>query len=274
MRERGARIAVACLLAAALAGPFVAPYDPLASDAAARLTAPSLAHPFGTDQLGRDVFSRVLAAAPLDLGLALGAVALSIAVGAPLGAAIGFVGGRLERYAARLVDALAAFPLFVLAMGIVAALGASLASVALATAAVNLPFYIRLARAEASVLRQAGFVEAARVGGSGEARILRRFILPALAPTLVAPAAVNCGWAMLNAAALSFLGLGVKPPTPEWGVMVAEGAQYVLSGRWWIALFPGLALTLATLAFGAAGDTLGARLGVRLGVRLGARGAA
>jgi peptide/nickel transport system permease protein len=145
-------------------------------------------------------------------------------------------------------------------MALVAALGPSATALVAATAAVNLPFYIRLARAEAAVRRNLPYVEAARVGGAGPARVLLGVLLPNILPVLAVQASVNLGWAVLNAAGLSFLGLGVRPPAPEWGIMVAEGAPFLLSGRWWIAAFPALALVLAVLGFTLLGDALRDRL--------------
>ena len=247
---------LALLLTLAIAGPWLVPYDPLATNTAKALRAPSAEHWFGTDQLGRDVFSRVVAATRLDLSIAFSAVTLSLAVGATAGAAIGYFGGFADTATSRLVDVLMAFPLFVLAMAMVAALGNSVSSVVIATAVINLPFYIRLARAETRVRRHLGYIEAARIGGAGHWRILRVFLAPAIAPPLMVQASLNLGWAVLNAAGLSFIGLGVRAPTPEWGVMVAEGAQFITSGRWWLAAFPGLALMLAVFAFNLLGDSL------------------
>jgi len=240
----------------AVLGPSLVPYDPIATDTAVALQPPSAAHWFGTDQLGRDVFSRVVVATRLDLVIAFAAVLLSLAVGAVIGATIGYFGGALDTSVSRVVDVLMAFPLFVLAMAMVAALGNSVSSVVYATAVINLPFYIRLARAEVSVRKGLGYVEAARVGGSGHARILRVILLPNILPPLVVQASLNLGWAVLNAAGLSFIGLGVRAPTPEWGIMVAEGAQFIVSGRWWLAFFPGLALMLAVFSFNLLGDGL------------------
>jgi peptide/nickel transport system permease protein len=244
------------LFAAAAFGPSLVPYDPLATDAAIALQGPTRAHWFGVDQLGRDVFSRLIAATRLDLFIAFAAVGLSCVVGSTLGAAIGYFRGTADAVVSRAVDVLMAFPLFVLAMALVAALGASVLNVVYATAVVNLPFYIRLARAETNLRRSVGYVEAARVGGSSHARILALFLIPNILPPLVIQASLNLGWALLNAAALSFIGLGVRAPTPEWGVMVSDGAQFIASGRWWIALFPGLTLMLAVFAFNLAGDGL------------------
>jgi peptide/nickel transport system permease protein len=244
------------LLFCAVLGPSLVPHDPFAADVGNALRPPSAAHPFGTDQVGRDVFSRVVVATRLDFAIALGAVTLSLSVGAVLGAAMGYFGGWLDRGAGRVVDVLMAFPLFALAMGMVAALGNSVPSIVLATSVINLPLYIRLARAEVSVRRGLGYVEAARVGGSSHARILRVFLLPNIMAPLVVQGSVNLGWAVLNAAGLSFIGLGVQAPTPEWGIMVAEGAGFLLSGTWWLVVFPGAALMVAVLCFNLLGDWL------------------
>ena len=246
----------AVLLLAGLIGPWAAPHDPLASNAARTLQAPSARHWFGTDQLGRDILSRVLVATRLDLAISLSAVALSFAVGGVLGASAGFFGGWTERLVTRVTDTIMAFPLFVLAMGIVAALGNTLGNIVIATAVINLPFYARMARAEANVRREAGFVDAARLAGNGSARVLACHVFPNCLPPMMVQASLNLGWAILNAAGLSFIGLGVRPPTPEWGIMVAEGAAFIVSGEWWIALFPGVALMLAVFSFNLLGDGL------------------
>ena len=251
-----ALLLLAVLLGCAVLGPSLVPYDPIATNTPMALQPPSAAHWFGTDQLGRDIFSRTVVATRLDLAIAFAAVALSFAIGAVVGAVIGYFGGMVDRGVSRGVDVLMAFPLFALAMGVVAALGNSVSSIVYATAVINLPFYIRLARAEVSVRRNLGYVEAARVGGSGHARILRVYLLPNILPPLVVQASLNLGWAVLNAAGLSFIGLGVRAPTPEWGIMVAEGAQFIVSGQWWLAAFPGAALMLAVFCFNLLGDGL------------------
>jgi peptide/nickel transport system permease protein len=244
------------LLLAAVFGGAVAPYDPLATNSSSALQPPSFAHPFGTDHLGRDVLSRVIAAAQVDLGIAVSAVALSFAVGLLLGAYAGYFGGWTDRIVGRLVDTIMAFPLFVLAMGIVAALGNTVWNIVLATAIINLPFYIRFARAEINARRDAGFAEAARLGGNGPFRVLHVHLIPNILPPMMVQVSLNMGWAILNAAGLSFIGLGVRPPTPEWGIMVSEGANYIFSGEWWIFFFPGMALVLSVFCFNLLGDGL------------------
>jgi peptide/nickel transport system permease protein len=240
----------------ALVGPALVPYDPLASNATAALQPPSAAHWFGTDALGRDIFSRTMVATRLDLGIAVSAVVLSFALGIGLGLAAGFFGGWWDTLITRTSDTIMAFPLFVLAMGIVAALGNTVGNIVLATAIINLPFYIRVARAEANVRRGAGFIEAARLSGNGDVRILAVHLFPNILPPAMVQVSLNMGWAILNAAGLSFIGLGVRPPTPEWGILVAEGAQFIVSGEWWVSFFPGAVLMLAVFTFNLLGDAL------------------
>ena len=251
-----AALLFALLVVLAIAGPAIAPYDPLASNAAAALQPPSAQHWFGTDALGRDMLSRVMVATRLDLGIALAAVAASFVIGLPLGLAAGYFGGWWDRLVTRLSDTIMAFPLFVLAMGIVAALGNTVGNIVLATAVINLPFYIRVARAEANIRRSAGWIEAARLSGNRDLRILVVHLLPNALPAAAVQVSLNMGWAILIAAGLSFIGLGVRPPEAEWGILVAEGAQYIVSGEWWVSLFPGAALMLAVFTFNLLGDAL------------------
>jgi peptide/nickel transport system permease protein len=242
------------IVLAAILGPSLVPYDPLASDTQAALQPPSAAHWFGTDQLGRDIFSRVVVATRLDLGIAVASVALVFVLGGLAGVAAGYFGGWTDRIVGRIADTIMAFPLFVLAMGIVAALGNSVTNIVIATAIINFPLYARVARAEANVRREAGFVQAARLSGNSEARIVLGHVLPNIMPIMVVQMSLTMGYAILNAAGLSFIGLGVRPPQPEWGIMVAEGSAFIVSGEWWIALFPGLALMLAVFCFNLLGD--------------------
>ena len=244
------------LVALAAAGPWLVPYDPLASNTAEALRPPSRAHWFGTDQLGRDLLSRVVVATRLDLTISICAVMIAFAVGSAAGVTGGFYGGWTDRLMGRVLDTIMAFPLFVLAMGIVAALGNTVANIVYATAIINVPFYARLARSEVMVRREAGFIEAARLGGNRGVRILAVHLFPNCLPPMMVQISLNLGWAILNAAGLSFIGLGVRPPTPEWGIMVAEGAAFIVSGEWWIALFPGAALMLAVFCFNLLGDGL------------------
>ncbi|NEQ52763.1 MAG: ABC transporter permease [Leptolyngbya sp. SIO3F4] len=240
----------------ALFGNVIAPYDPIASNASVALSPPSINHWFGTDDLGRDVLSRVLVATRLDLGIAVVAVALSFALGSILGTCAGYFGGWCDRIISRVIDTLMAFPLFILAMGLVAALGNTVENIIYATAVINLPLYTRVVRAEILVRRDAGYVEAARLAGNGHLRIMAAHLFPNVLPVMMVHISLNMGWAILNAAGLSFIGLGVRPPTPEWGIMVAEGATYIISGEWWLAIFPGAVLMLAVFCFNLLGDGL------------------
>jgi len=246
----------ALIILLGVAGPVIAPYDPLESNAALALQPPSLAHWFGTDNLGRDVLSRVIFATRLDLMISVAAVALSFVFGVAIGSAAGYWGGWTDAISGRVVDTVMAFPLFVLAMGIVSALGNTVENIIYATAIINLPFYARLSRAEVRIRRNAGFVQAARLAGNTDLRILAMHIFPNTLPPMMVQISLNMGWAILNAAGLSFIGLGVRSPTPEWGIMVAEGANFVVSGEWWLAIFPGLALMAAVFTFNMMGDGL------------------
>ncbi|WP_197922849.1 ABC transporter permease [Thiosulfatihalobacter marinus] len=247
---------LAFFLSCAVFGPLLVPYDPLASEAANALSPPSAAHWFGTDSLGRDVFSRVIVATRLDLTISVAAVTLSFLVGSLLGAVAGYWGGWLDAVLNRVLDTIMAFPLFVLAMGIVAALGNTVENIVYATALINIPFYARLVRAEVNIRREAGFVLAAKLAGNTDLRVLALHIFPNALPPMMVQVSLNLGWAILNAAGLSFIGLGVRPPTAEWGIMVAEGANFIVSGEWWLALFPGLWLMLAVFTFNLLGDGL------------------
>ncbi|MEQ3626878.1 MAG: ABC transporter permease [Celeribacter sp.] len=242
------------IVGCAIFGPALVPYDPLASNAAQVLKPPSWAHWFGTDALGRDVFSRVIVATRLDLTISVAAVAISFVIGSVLGGVAGYWGGLIDAVLNRLLDTIMAFPLFVLAMGIVAALGNTIENIIYATAVINVPFYARLVRAEVNIRRNAGFAQAARLAGNSDLRVLAFHLFPNALPAMMVQVSLNLGWAILNAAGLSFIGLGVRPPTPEWGIMVAEGANYIVSGEWWLALFPGLWLMLAVFTFNLLGD--------------------
>ena len=244
------------LVLVALLAPWLVPYDPVASNVPDALQPPNAAHWAGTDQLGRDILSRIVSATRLDLVIAISAVGISFAAGAVIGGFCGYQGGRLDRWVGRIVDVLMAFPLFVLAMALVAALGNRVENIIIATAVINLPFYVRFARAEVNVRRNAGWVEAARACGESHLSVVLRVLLPNVLPAMAVQISLNLGWAILNAAGLSFIGLGVTAPTPEWGIMVAEGARFITTGKWWLVAMPGLALMLTVLCFNLLGDGL------------------
>lgn len=240
----------------AIFGDGLAPYNPLTSNASLALSPPSSQHWFGTDALGRDIFSRVIVATRLDLGIAIAAVAVSFVIGSAVGILAGYWGGWVDAIAGRLIDTIMAFPLFVLAMGIMAALGDSVENIIYATAIINLPLYARVIRSEVLVIKNAGYIEAAKLSGHNDMQIMSHYLFPNALPVMMVHISLNMGWAILNAAGLSFIGLGVQPPTPEWGIMVAEGATYIISGEWWLAIFPGVVLMIAVLCFNLLGDGL------------------
>jgi peptide/nickel transport system ATP-binding protein len=246
----------ALIVLAALIGPYVVPYDPLASNTAQALKAPSAAHWFGTDQLGRDILSRVIVAARLDFFIAVASVALVFLMGGLAGVA-GWLLRRLDR-AHRVAHRRHHHGLSAVRAGDGHRRRARQhrAEHHSRTAIVNFPLYARVARAEANVRREAGFVQAARLSGNGEFRILLGHVLPNIMPIMIVQMSLTMGYAILNAAGLSFIGLGVRPPTPEWGIMVAEGAAFMVSGEWWIAFFPGAALMVAVFCFNLLGDGL------------------
>jgi peptide/nickel transport system permease protein len=258
---------VLMMLAAALAG-WVAPYEPDATDADAALQAPSLHHWLGTDIYGRDLLSRIIYAARIDLAVAFGATALALAIGASIGVVAGLYRGIVDLLIMRCVDSIMAFPAFILAMAITAALGNSVGNVLIAIALTQIPNYLRLIRGEIFRIREMEYADAARVVGNPAWRIMFIHLLPNALPPIIVQATLAMGYALLTMAALSFIGLGIQPPQSEWGSMTAEGAQYIVTGEWWLFLFPGLAIVLMVLSFNLVGDSLRDFLDPRLrGVR-------
>lgn len=250
-------IMVGMLVVLAVFAPWIAPYpeDVLAAHPGERFQPPSFSHFFGTDDLGRDVFSRVVFGARISLLVGALVVALALAIGMPLGLIAGTARGAVDEALMRVTDMFLSFPPLLLAMAISAALGPSLQNSMIAIAIAWWPWYARLIRAEAISIRERDYVEAARAAGASWMRILLRHVLPnSLAPTLV-QASMDFGSVILTCASLSFLGLGAQPPTPEWGLMINVGRNYFLS-YWWIVTFPGLAVFFAVLAFNLTGDGL------------------
>lgn len=226
---------------------LVAPYDPYALDLLASLKGPSLAHPFGTDQLGRDIFSRVVHGASYSLYIAAGATLIAVSVGIFVGLLSGALGGIVDMAFMRVVDILLAFPSLLMSMAVVAFLGTDVTNILLAISISMIPGYARIVRAQVLVIRNSGFVEAARILGQSPAITLVRHILPNTIGPLVVLATLGVGSAILQSAALSYLGLGPKPPTPEWGLMLSEGQRY-LRAAWWIGVFPGVFATLTIIS--------------------------
>lgn len=239
----------------AVAAPLLSPYAPDQIMAGARLAAPSWAHPFGTDNLGRDLFSRVLWGARAALGGMAYGVAISAVLGVAPGLWSGYSGGWRDQLLSRLMDTAQAFPGLLLALVVVARLGPSFENAVLALGIVGAPSFYRLARGLALSARQAAYVEAARAAGAGEARILLRHILPNMAYSLIVLATLRAGYVLLAIGGLSFIGLGAQPPSPEWGTLLAAGRTQMAAAPW-LAIFPGLALALTVAAVNMLGDGL------------------
>ena len=253
---------LAAFVALALLAPWAAPYDPIAQDGAARLLPPSLVHPFGTDNFGRDVLSRVIWGARIDLQIAVIGVVFPFLIGTVVGTLAGFFGGWIDAVFMRVIDVVLAFPFLVLMLAIIAILGPGLGSFYIAMALVGWVSYARLIRAQILVLKTQDFAVAAASLGFSRARIMFRHLLPnALAGSLVFVMS-DAVLVLLNGAAISYLGLGVQPPIAEWGVMVAE-AQGFLTQAWWITLFPGLAIVVLAFGFSLTGDALADVMRVR-----------
>ncbi|MFO1080434.1 MAG: ABC transporter permease [Reyranellaceae bacterium] len=241
---------------AALLAPWVAPYEADATDPATALQAPSWAHWLGTDIYGRDLLSRIIFAGQVDLSVAFGATALALGFGATVGALSGLYRGWIDLIIMRCVDSVMAFPAFILAMAITAALGNTIANVLFAIALTQVPNYLRLVRGEILRIREMEYADAARVVGNPAWRIVFIHLLPNCLPPIIVQATLAMGYALLTMAALSFIGLGIRPPQSEWGSMTAEGAQYIVTGEWWLFLFPGLAIVVMVLSFNLIGDAL------------------
>jgi peptide/nickel transport system permease protein len=249
--------------AAAAAAPWVAPRDPVAQDLYAVAAPPSRAHPLGTDELGRDVLSRVIHGGRVSLTVGLAAVGLALAAGTLVGLLAGYHGGAVDAWLMRGVDLLLALPSILLAIVVVAVLGPSLPNAMLAVSLVVVPQYARLVRASVLAIKQEDYVAAARALGASDSRILARTILPNAVPPLIVQTTLGLAGAILDAAGLSFLGLGAQPPTPEWGAMMSQGRELVFRAPWVVAS-PGVAILVTVLGLNLAGDALRDALDPRL----------
>lgn len=257
-------LAVICLVvAAAVLAPVIAPSDPTRAELSRVLKTPSLANPLGTDELGRDVLSRMIYGAQASLYAGLLATAIGLVFGTLLGTLAGYYLGMLETVIMRLVDALLAFPSIVLALAITAALGPSLTNAMIAIGVVNIPGFARLARAQVLSIRHLDYVEAARALGAGDGRIISRHIVPNMMTPIIIHASLRVAFAILTEASLSFLGLGVQPPTPSWGFMLNVGRQYMELAPW-LSIFPGLAIFVVVIAINTLGDAIRDALDPRL----------
>ena len=246
-------IIIILLILLAVLAPFIAPYDPFATDPLQKLQPPSTKHLMGTDGLGRDILSRVLYGTRISLWIAILILVTAGIFGTIVGIVAGYAGGFLDNILMRITDIFMAFPRLILAMAIAAALGPSLTNVVIAISFGAWTVFARLARSRAIAVREEDFVEAARALGASNLRILFKHILPmALSPVIV-QATLSMGGIILTAAGLGFLGFGAQPPTPEWGVMVSDGRNFMPHG-WWVSTFPGLAIMITVLGFNLLGD--------------------
>jgi peptide/nickel transport system permease protein len=265
-RNRAAMIGAAVIaleILIAIFAPVVAPYGPFDADPRAALKPPSAAHWFGTDDNGRDLFSRVIYGTRISLRVGLIAVAIGGSVGIVLGIVAGYRGGWIDNGVMRAMDLLLAFPGILLALGIIAILGPGLSNVMIAVGISAIPSYTRLARASTLALRDRDFVTGARAIGCGDGRIMRRYILPNVLPPLIVLTTLGVAGAILTAAGLSFIGLGAVPPTPEWGAILTLGRKYI-NQAWWYTTFPGLAIAVTVLGINMLGDALRDALDPRL----------
>lgn len=258
LTHRAAVVGAAALLLfllAATAAPVLTRYDPTAQKLADALLSPSAAHPLGTDHLGRDMLARLLYGARYSLFVGFGAVAMALAIGVPVGAVSGYYGRWVDLVVQRVVDVILSFPGFLLALSLVAVLGVGLENVILSVGISSIPAFVRLVRASTLSLREQEFVEAARCVGCRDARIIALHVLPNTIAPIIVQATLGLGSAILVAAGLGFLGLGVQEPTPEWGTMLGEGRQYIFAATH-VVTFPGLAIFVTVLAFNLVGDGL------------------
>ncbi len=262
---RGGMAIIGLFALVAVLSPVLLPYDPkVDADLLARLKAPSWGHPFGTDALGRDILMRLLHGARVSLGLGVTSVMLAAGVGSSLGLLAGYAGRRVDLCLMFCMDILLAFPATLLAIAIVAMIGPGLRNSLIAISVVSVPFYARITRGEVLALKEREFVTAARgLGGSGP-RIILWHIFPNTLPPLTVQTTLAVAFAILEAAALGFLGLGAQPPTPEWGAMLADSYKFFTSGAWWAFFFPGAAIMLSVLGFNLLGDALRDALDPRL----------
>jgi len=254
MARFGAAV-VLIAVTAAIVGPWLVPFDPTTQELSLRLTGPSALHWFGLDELGRDIFSRVLSGARTSLLVALVVVVVSSTFGVLVGSIAGYCGGWIDEGVGRLIDILLAFPGLLLTIALVAALGPSLANIVFALSLIGWVSYAKLVRAETLRARELEFVEAARALGATTSRILLRHVIPTTLPAVIVQATLGMGGVILAEASLSFLGLGVQPPTPSWGTMLNDGRGHLLDAPH-LTIFPGVAIAVLVLGFNFLGDGL------------------
>lgn len=252
----------AAVILAAIFAEVLAPYDPSESHYEAILSAPSAQFWLGTDEIGRDILSRVIYGARVSIQVALVSIALAIVLGSMLGMIAGYFGGWTDHIVMRVMDGMLAFPMLVLALGIIAVLGPSLLNTTLAITIINVPSFARLVRAQVLVVRKLDFVLAARALGAGDLRIMLRHVWPSVVGNLIVYASLRASTAIITESSLSFLGLGAQPPTPSWGQMLSTAMQYW--DAWWMSVFPGIAIFITVIALNFLGDSLRDTLDARL----------
>mgnify|MGYP001772946121 CR=1 FL=1 len=266
LRRKTGKVGVALILAIffiIFIGPLTTPYDPYETDLNNRLMPPSFQHLFGTDKLGRDIFSRVVYGGRITILIAVTSVVIALLIGVFIGILSGYLGGRLDNILMRITDMFMAFPSLILALAIAAMLRPGLFNVIAAIASVSWTSYARLSRALTLQIKEEPFIEAVRSFGASDLRILFRHIFPLVLPQALTLAMLNLGGAVLTAAGLGFLGLGVPPPTPEWGLMVSEGRD-IIQDYWWVSTFPGIMIFITVLGFNLLGDAIRDAMDVRL----------
>lgn len=246
-------IIVLGLIMTAIFAPYIAPHDPIEQKLEKRLDPPSLEHPFGVDQLGRDIFSRVIYGTRITLTIAIIITAIGGSIGTFLGVVAGFLGGKVDEVLMRMTDMFLAFPSLILALAFAAALGPSLNNMIIAISIANWPIYSRLARGQALSAKREDYIEAAKAIGASKWRITFLHILPVCISPIIVQLTLHMGTVILTAAGLGFIGLGAQPPTPEWGVMISDGRPYIMN-QWWASAFPGLAIMIVVLGFNLLGD--------------------
>ncbi|GAA5663510.1 peptide/nickel transport system permease protein [Ochrobactrum sp. RC6B] len=246
---------IVAFVALSLAAPLLAPYDPSVQDLGNRLSAPTAEHWFGTDELGRDILSRILYGGRVTLGMVIAVVILVAPIGLFIGCIAGYFGGIVDTALMRVTDVFLAFPRLILALAFVAALKPGVESAVLAIALTAWPPYARLARAETMTLRKSDFIAAAKLTGALPFRIILRHIMPLCVPSVIVRITLDMSSIIITAASLGFLGMGAQPPSPEWGAMIATAKRFIFE-QWWVATIPGIAIFLVSLAFNFLGDGL------------------
>jgi peptide/nickel transport system permease protein len=247
---------VVMLILASIAGPYIVPYGPDAVNPRIKMQPPGLSHPFGTDTYGRDVLSRVVSAARVDLLIAMTSIGIAFAIGIVMGSIAAYLRGLADTLLMRFLDIVQSFPQFILGMGLAVAIGPGLRNLIIVITVIMTPGFARMVRSRILSLREMPYVDAARCSGVPALRIIFVYLVPNSLGPIIVSCALNISYAMLDAAGLSFIGLGIRPPQAEWGMMISDGMNNMLAGEWWVSVFPGLALFISVLGFNLFADGL------------------